>query len=88
MYTHAHSRFIVLILEKEKRLEMEKKEKELANIQGTYQNIEFGSQIRSYVFCPYTMVKDHRTGHETSDVYGVMDGNIKDFVFEFLKLIN
>ena len=40
------------------------------------------------VFCPYTMVKDHRTNFETSNVYSVMDGNIKDFVFEFLKLVN
>ena len=71
---------------------LEKREEErmaeASEIKGEIKKIEWGSQIRSYVFCPYTMVKDHRTGYETSDVYGVMDGNIKDFVFEFLKLIN
>jgi peptide chain release factor 2 len=69
-------------------LEIDKKMQESLALKGESKKIEWGSQIRSYVFCPYTMVKDHRTGHETSDVYGVMDGNIKDFVFEFLKLIN
>lgn len=69
-------------------LELDKKMQESLALKGDAKKIEWGSQIRSYVFCPYTMVKDHRTGFETSDVYGVMDGNIKDFVFEFLKLIN
>lgn len=69
-------------------LEIDKKMQESLALKGDAKKIEWGSQIRSYVFCPYTMVKDHRTGFETSDVYGVMDGNIKDFVFEFLKLIN
>ena len=68
-------------------LEIDKKMQESLALKGDAKKIEWGSQIRSYVFCPYTMVKDHRTGFETSDVYGVMDGNIKDFVFEFLKLI-
>ena len=69
-------------------LEIDKKMQESLSLKGDAKKIEWGSQIRSYVFCPYTMVKDHRTGFETSDVYGVMDGNIKDFVFEFLKMIN
>lgn len=69
-------------------LEIDKKMQENLALKGDTKKIEWGSQIRSYVFCPYTMVKDHRTNHETSDVYGVMDGNIKDFVFEFLKVIN
>ena len=69
-------------------LELDKKMQESMALKGDAKKIEWGSQIRSYVFCPYTMVKDHRTNFETSDVYGVMDGNIKDFVFEFLKVIN
>ena len=69
-------------------LELDKQMQESLKLKGDAKKIEWGSQIRSYVFCPYTMVKDHRTGFETSDVYSVMDGNIKDFVFEFLKLIN
>lgn len=69
-------------------LEVDKKMQESLALKGDAKKIEWGSQIRSYVFCPYTMVKDHRTGYETSDVYGVMDGNMKDFVFEFLKMIN
>lgn len=69
-------------------LELDKKMQESLALKGDAKKIEWGSQIRSYVFCPYTMVKDHRTGFETSDVYGVMDGNISDFVFEFLKVIN
>ena len=69
-------------------LELDKKMQESMALKGDAKKIEWGSQIRSYVFCPYTMVKDHRTNFETSDVYGVMDGNIKDFIFEFLKVIN
>ena len=69
-------------------LELDKKMQETLSLKGDAKKIEWGSQIRSYVFCPYTMVKDHRTGFETSDVYGVMNGNILDFIFEFLKLIN
>ncbi len=68
-------------------LELDKKMQETLALKGDAKKIEWGSQIRSYVFCPYTMVKDHRTGYETSDVYAVMDGNIKEFIFEFLKLI-
>ena len=65
-------------------LEMEKKEKELASLEGDQQKIEWGSQIRSYVFHPYNLVKDHRTSTETSDVQGVMDGDINRFIESFL----
>ena len=66
-------------------LEQEKKNQELNNIKGTYQNIEFGSQIRSYVMHPYSMVKDHRTNTETSNVNKVMDGDLDLFIESCLK---
>ena len=56
-----------------------------AEIKGELKKIEWGSQIRSYVFQPYTMVKDHRTGYEDPDVFSVMDGNIGEFIFEYLR---
>ena len=71
------------LAEKEEREEMEK----LASIRGEVKKIEWGSQIRSYVFCPYTLVKDHRTGYEDSNINGVMDGNIQEFINEYLKKI-
>ena len=64
--------------------ELEEQEK-LASIRGDVKKIEWGSQIRSYVFCPYTLVKDHRTGYETSDVEAVMNGDIQGFINEYLK---
>ena len=64
---------------------VEEKEKELAKLKGENRLIEWGSQIRSYVFCPYLMVKDHRTNYSTSDLDGVMDGDIEPFIFSYLK---
>lgn len=69
------------LVEKEEREEMEK----LASIRGEVKKIEWGSQIRSYVFCPYTLVKDHRTGYEDSNIQSVMNGNIQEFINEYLK---
>ncbi len=69
------------------KLYMVEKEKELARldtIESTKKKIEWGSQIRSYVFHPYNMVKDHRTDFETSDTQGVMDGEISGFIKAFL----
>ncbi len=60
-------------------------EKKLAELKGEVFDINFGSQIRSYVFHPYKMVKDHRTNYETSDVDGVMNGNLDGFIESFLK---
>ena len=54
------------------------------DIKGELKKIEWGSQIRSYVFCPYTLVKDHRTGYETSNVQAVMDGDIFGFICGYL----
>lgn len=72
------------LVEKQELEEMEK----LASIRGDVKKIEWGSQIRSYVFCPYTMVKDHRTNFETSDVQAVMNGDIQEFINEYLKRTN
>ena len=66
------------------QLEIEEKEKELAAIRGEQEDIGWGSQIRSYVFNPYTMVKDHRTNYEVSTVDKVMDGEIIDFIDAYL----
>ncbi len=64
---------------------IEEQEAKLAEIKGEQKAIEWGSQIRSYVFHPYSMVKDHRTNYETNDVQGVMDGNLDGFIFAYLK---
>lgn len=66
-----------------KRLLEEKKER-IDELKGGYKEAAWGNQIRSYVFQPYTMVKDHRTGVETSQVQQVMDGELEDFVEGFL----
>ncbi len=63
----------------------EERAKEAANISGQLKKIDFGSQIRSYVFCPYTMVKDHRTDYETGNIQAVMDGDLDGFINEYLK---
>lgn len=68
-------------------LELEKREKEMENLKGVDSKIEWGSQIRSYVFQPYKMVKDHRTKAEEGNVDKVMDGNISHFINEYLKFL-
>lgn len=64
---------------------IEEQEAKLAEIKGEQKAIEWGSQIRSYVFHPYSLVKDVRTGYETTNVQGVMDGEIDDFIYAYLK---
>jgi peptide chain release factor 2 len=66
-------------------LEMQKKEAEFQSFVGEKKEIGFGSQIRSYVFQPYQMVKDHRTSHEVGDINSVMDGALDDFIEAYLK---
>ena len=69
------------LVEMQEAKEME----EMAAERGEIKKIEWGSQIRSYVFCPYTLVKDHRTGYEEPNIQSVMDGNIQEFINEYLK---
>ena len=67
------------------QLEIEKKEEHLAEIRGEQKEIGWGSQIRSYVFHPYSMVKDHRTNTESGNVNAVMDGDIDAFIDAYLR---
>lgn len=67
------------------QLELKKQEEELNKIKGEHMNIDFGSQIRSYVFHPYSLVKDHRTNYEIANANLVLDGEIKPFIDEYLK---
>lgn len=64
---------------------IEEREKEKLALKGDQKKIEWGSQIRSYVFCPYTLVKDHRTNYEEGNINKVMDGDISEFLFAYLK---
>ena len=66
--------------------EKEQKEK-IEDLKGIQMDNAWGSQIRSYVFCPYTMVKDHRTNEETGNVDAVLDGGIDIFINAYLKWI-
>ncbi|WP_163539835.1 peptide chain release factor 2 [Gracilibacillus sp. YIM 98692] len=67
------------------QLEIEKQQQEMADIRGEQKEIGWGSQIRSYVFHPYSMVKDHRTDHETGNTQAVMDGEIDRFIDAYLR---
>jgi len=72
---------------KAKLAELYRKEQQakLEQIKGEQMEIAWGSQIRSYIFCPYTMVKDHRTEVETGNLQAVMDGEIDPFIEAFLR---
>lgn len=69
-------------------IEEEKRKKELGLLKGEEKDIAWGSQIRSYVFCPYTLVKDHRTNCETGKVDNVMNGEISEFIHSYLVYKN
>ncbi len=66
-------------------LQESQKQAERQKLQGEMKKIEWGNQIRSYVFCPYTLVKDHRTGFENANIQAVMDGDLHPFILEYLK---
>ena len=72
---------------KSKLLDLKEKEnkEKIEDLKGIQKDIAWGSQIRSYVFCPYTMVKDHRTNYEVGNIEAVMNGEIDDFIEEYLK---
>ncbi len=78
---------IEILKNKLHKLEIEKQEKELSDIKGDQSSIDFGSQIRSYVMHPYSLVKDHRTNYETSNVDKVMDGYIEEFINSNLRSV-
>ena len=86
--SQVQNREVCLRILKSRLLELREREKEehMADIKGEMKKIEWGSQIRSYVFQPYTMVKDHRTGFESGNVGAVMDGELDGFITAYLKM--
>lgn len=84
------NRDVAMRMLKSKLLEIKEREhlEKIEDIKGVQKEIAWGSQIRSYVFMPYTMVKDHRTGFETGNVDGVMDGDLDGFINAYLKALN
>ena len=83
---HQNKEFAMKLL-RAKLAEIKEREhlEKIEDIKGVQNQIAWGSQIRSYVFMPYTMVKDHRTGHEVGNVNAVMDGDLDGFIFAYLK---
>lgn len=81
------NRITAMRILKAKLLELKEEErrKEIASLRGEKTEIGWGNQIRSYVFQPYSLVKDHRTGTEVGNVQGVMDGDIDEFIYAYLK---
>ena len=74
-----------MLIAKLVQIKEEEHREKIADIQGSYKQIAWGSQIRSYVFQPYTLVKDHRTGEETGNIEKVMDGDLDPFVDAYLN---
>ncbi len=80
-----HDKAIQILASKLHALQLKKEEEELTKVKKIKKSAEWGSQIRSYVLHPYQMVKDHRTGHETSQIEKVLDGDLDDFIEAELK---
>ena len=68
-------------------MKIEENRKRDAEVKGEQKAIEWGSQIRSYVFHPYTMVKDLRTGYEVGNIQAVMDGDLDGFIYSYLRTL-
>ena len=85
--SQTQNREMAFTMLKSKLVELKEREalEKAASLKGDVKKIEWGSQIRSYVFQPYTLVKDHRTGCEDSDIQSVMDGDIEEFIIDYLK---
>ncbi len=85
--SQTQNREMAFTMLKSKLAELKEREaqEKAASIKGELKKIEWGSQIRSYVFQPYTLVKDHRTGYENTDIQAVMDGDIEGFIIDYLK---
>ncbi|HLQ39873.1 MAG TPA: peptide chain release factor-like protein, partial [Tetragenococcus sp.] len=77
---------MIMLKSKLYQLMLEKQASQLQELKGEQKEIAWGSQIRSYVFHPYSMVKDHRTDYETGNVQAVMDGELDDFIDAYLKI--
>lgn len=75
-----------MLTDKLMQRKLEERERQLKSVVGEQKNIEWGSQIRSYVFQPYQMVKDHRTNCEVGDIASVMDGDINEFIYSYLEM--
>jgi peptide chain release factor 2 len=82
------NREVCIRMLKSRLVELREREKEekMSDIKGEMKKIEWGSQIRSYVFQPYTMVKDHRTGFELGSIDAVMDGDLDGFITAYLQM--
>lgn len=77
-----------MLTDKLMQRKLEERDAKMKSIVGEQKNIEWGSQIRSYVFCPYTMVKDNRSDFQTADVTGVMDGDIDPLLYAYLEMLS
>ena len=86
--SQTQNREYAMTMLKSKLLELKEKEQKdkIEDLKGVQRDIAWGSQIRSYVFCPYTLVKDHRTNYEVGNVEAVMNGDINGFMESYLKL--